>query len=179
MIIKRKTQQDDGISALQVAEFFLSLDPRRELFDTTLMERNGRTFYAGNARLNKYLHLAQNIYLAKTGKPLMNSTFYAYDNGAVVPSVQEKYSVLLNRHREITSLPDDIQVFLKKFFVAFKNASVDELIELSHEDSEWEAKHGFYSKERQQMDTLSHIDEYKEQYQDIVTVLDGMVLDGT
>ena len=66
--------------------------------------------------------------------------------------------------------------FLKKFFIAFQNASIDELIELSHEDSEWKAKHAYYDKRDQKMDVLAHADEYRQQYGDIVTVLDRMAV---
>ena len=82
------------LKAIQVAKYFLSLDTNHTMFNKDLIERNGRTFHEGNARLNKYLHLSQNIYLAKTGVPLIEDDFYAYDNGAVIPDVQERYAVL-------------------------------------------------------------------------------------
>ena len=90
------------LSALQVAKYFLSLDESGTLFNKNIIEKNGRKFYEGNARLNKYLHLAQNIYIAKTGNPLMDADFYAYDNGAVVPSVQERYAVILAEKKTLT-----------------------------------------------------------------------------
>ena len=49
-----------------IAKFFLSLDKDHTIFTKDLVDRNDRTFYEGNARLNKYMHLAQNIYIAKT-----------------------------------------------------------------------------------------------------------------
>ena len=164
------------LKAIQIAEFFLSLDDSKELFNKNLIERNGRTFYEGNARLNKYLHLAQNIFIAKTGAPLIEDSFYAYDNGGIVPSVQENYAVLLSRNTQHNDIPEDVKDFLLRFYIAFQNASIDELIELSHEDSEWEKKHAFYRKQDQKMDSLAHIDEYRKQYADIVTVLDRMAI---
>ena len=61
-----------------IAKYFLSLDKDHTLFTKDLVDRNERTFYEGNARLNKYMHLAQNIYIAKTGHPLIDTKFYSF-----------------------------------------------------------------------------------------------------
>ena len=89
------------VRGLDAAKYLLSKDTNGELFNKRLTSKNGRNFYEGNARLNKYLHLAQNIYIAKTGEQLLDSIFYAYDNGAVIPEVQENYVVLLNQKNTI------------------------------------------------------------------------------
>lgn len=162
------------LRGIDVAIYFLSLDISCTMFTKQLCERNGRRFYEGNARLNKYLHLAQNIYIAKYGEPLMDSVFYAYDNGAVDPVVQENYSVLLERRHQEISIPEPEKDFLNKIYKAFKNAELDELIELSHEDSEWIDKHNYYLKQDQKMDSMSRKAEYAEQYADIITILDRM-----
>lgn len=162
------------LKGIDVATYFLNLDKTGEIFNKKLRTQNGRTFYEGNARLNKYMHLAQNIYIAKYGKLLMDSIFYAYDNGAVDPVVQENYSVLLDRRGRLVSFSEEEEKFLCSIFKAFRNASLDELIELSHEDAEWLDKHGHYQKEEQRMDSLSRRDEYKEQYMDMVKVLERM-----
>lgn len=162
------------VRGFDAARYILSKDTDCDLFNKRLISKNGRNFYEGNARLNKYLHLAQNIYIAKTGEPLLDSTFYAYDNGAVVPEIQETYAVLLNQKNNTNELPKEIKDFLDKIFVVFKNASLDELIELSHEDSEWLDKHPYYNKEDQKMNSLERVDEYKKQYADIVKVMDRM-----
>lgn len=165
------------IRGLDAAKYFISLDKEGSLFNKNLITMNGRRFYEGNARLNKYLHLAQNIYIAKTGKPLMDSVFFAYDNGAVVPEIQESYSALLNlKNKSDITIPNDEKEFLDKIFLVFKNATLDELIDMSHEDSEWLNKHNYYDKEHQKMDTLARAEEYKEQYADIVKVMDRMVI---
>lgn len=163
------------MTAKDVAVFFLSLEEEKNtLFNMNLITRNGRTFYEGNARLNKYLHLAQNIYYAKTGTLLFSDDLYAYDNGAVVPSVLERYSVLLQRNIPVPNISEEKEVFLKKFFIAFQSASIDELIELSHEDEEWQEKNKMLTKQKQIMDTEAHLSEYKEQYADIINVMDRM-----
>lgn len=159
---------------IDAALYFLSLDQDQKIFNKQLRSQNGRKFYEGNARLNKYLHLAQNIYIAKYGEPLLDSVFYAYDNGAVDPNIQEKYSVLLERRNQPISITEHEKAFLDSIYKAFYNASLDELIELSHEDSEWVDKHGYYRKEDQRMDSMSRKEEYAEQYADMVKVLERM-----
>lgn len=163
------------LRAMDVARYFLSKDSDRKVFTKDLIEKNGRKFYAGNARLNKYLHMAQNIYIAKTGNKLFADDLYAYDNGAVALNVQENYAVLLSK-RDIPTIDPEVKEFLDRIYKLLENATLDELIELSHEDSEWDAKHKYYSKERQQMDSLAHIEEYKEQYHDVLKVMERMEL---
>lgn len=162
------------MKGIDVARYFLGLDKYGEIFNKVLRTQNGRTFYEGNARLNKYMHLAQNIYIAKYGIPLMDSIFYAYDNGAVDPVVQENYSVLLERRNQPVTPPKREQEFLDSIFKAFYNAPLDELIELSHEDSEWIDKHGHYQKEEQRMDSMARKEEYERQYADMIKVLGRM-----
>lgn len=162
------------VRGIDAALYILSLDKSHELFNKNLCSRNGRKFYEGNARLNKYMHMAQNIYIAKYGKPLMDSIFYAYDNGAVNPEVQENYSVLLAHRDKDVNLGEDEKKFLAAIYKAFRNATLDELIELSHEDPEWISKHRYYQKEEQKMNSLIHKNEYADQYADMIKVLERM-----
>ncbi len=163
------------LRAMDVAQYFLNKDPERKIFDKNLVHKDGRTFYAGNARLNKYLHMAQNLYIAKTGDRLFSDDLYAYDNGAVVPDVQEYYSVLYTKS-DAPSLPGDIKIFLDRVYKFLENASLEELIELSHEDTEWERKHGYFYKPDQRMDSTRHAEEYKEQYRDALIVMERMTV---
>ena len=84
------------LRAVDIAKYFINKDSDKTLFNKNTICKNGRTFYEGNARLNKFLHLAQNIYFAKHNKLLMDTSFYAYDNGAVIPDIQEHYGALIN-----------------------------------------------------------------------------------
>lgn len=161
------------LNDITIAQYFLSKDQDKTLFNKNLVSKNGRSFYEGNARLNKYLHLAQNIYIAMTGGKLFEEDLYAYDNGAVALAVQENYAILLSRIA-IPALPEKIQKFLDKLYAVLANASLDELIEISHEDEAWQEKHTYYVKENQRMDSLSHIAEYQEQYHDIIKVMERM-----
>lgn len=159
--------------AIKIAEYFLSKDPERKLFTKDLVEKNGRIFYAGNARLNKYLHMSQNVYIAKTGGKLFEEDLYAYDNGAVVVNVQESYGILWNR-KSVPQFNQDICEFLDKIYKILQNAPIEELIEISHEDSEWIQKHDRHLKNEQRMDSLSHTKEYQIQYADVLEIMERM-----
>ena len=162
------------VRGMDAALYILSLDKKHELFNKNLCTQNGRTFYEGNARLNEYMHLAQNIYIAKYGEPLMDSVFYAYDNGAVDPNVQENYPVLLERKDNNVVMEENGKRFLNAVYKAFRNGTLDELIELSKEDSEWGDKHNYDRKDDRKMNLMVHKEEYAKQYADMVKVLERM-----
>ena len=128
------------LKAIDVAKYFLNKDDGT-LFNNRLVGRAERKFYEGNARLNKYLHIVQNLYIARYGSKLFEDDLYAYDNGAVVPSVQENYLAIKSRYVGKT-LPPNERDFLDKVYQALYGASLEELIEISHEDGEWERKSG-------------------------------------
>lgn len=69
------------LNVLDVANYFLKKDKSGQLFNKKLVQRNGKTFCEGNARLNIYIQLAQNVYIAKTGKKLIDVDFFADKNG--------------------------------------------------------------------------------------------------
>lgn len=161
-----------------VVNYFFSLDPNRELFNQKVITRNGATFYEGNARLNKYLHLAQNIYLAMKDELLIDASFYAYSNGAVIPAVQRDYRILSAKayNADISMISEEIKLFLKKIFIAFYSADIDEIIEIDHEDEAWIEKCEKRSYDDQKIDTLKHKEEYKKQYADMIKVLERMTV---
>lgn len=160
-------------TAKDVALYFLKKDENKDVFDFELMQIDGVSFYKGNARLNKYLHLSQNLYLAMYGEPLFIESLFAYDNGAVVPSVQKNYRRLRTEFSGIEiDLSYEQKNFLDKVYNMLENATINELIELSHEDREWEMKNKTSS---QIMDSLANIVEYSKQYSDAVELLEIMV----
>lgn len=173
-----KSEVNRMLNKFYVANYLLSLDQEKKYFTKELIERNNRVFYVGNARLNKIMHLAQNIYLAKTGKLLIDTDFYAFDNGAVILEIQSNYSKIISKKNtcDASDMTDDERMFLNKMFIAFADAPIDELIEIDHEDSEWVAKHRGVTLQEQKMDTLSKKEEYEIQYADIIKVLDRMVI---
>ena len=107
------------MKARDIALFFLSKDTDNTVFTQNLVNMNNRTFYDGNARLNKFLHLAQNIYLAKYGELLYDDDLLAYDNGGVVQEVQKEYGFLLHNKQKLSNsicITEQAQSFLNVFY---------------------------------------------------------------
>ena len=126
---------------------------------------NGSEFYEGNARLNKMLHLAQNIYIGEHREKLIDADFYAYNNGGVIPEVQENYAMLLGTRESASfSVPQNVQDYLHKIFLMLKDAPITELIAIDHEDPAWQEKHMAYYKRDQKMDSLKFADDYADRY---------------
>ena len=126
------------ITAKEVAKYFLSKDSDKKIFNTNLVEFHNRKAYEGNIRLNKYLYFAQTVYLAKYGKLLFDDDFVAYDNGPVIKEIVENYpSMQANSNKEKIILPEEIKQFLDKIYLSLKDASCEELIEITHEDTAW------------------------------------------
>ena len=160
------------MKALDIAKYFLDKDPERRYFTYIPITRNGLTFYDGNAKINKFLHLAQVLYIAKYGKLLMEDVFYAFANGAVVEDVQKAFNSTLHKPTEYgVSFDTETNDFLDRVYFMLQNASVDDLIDLSHEDDEWDMKNIQRKKAEQQMDFMPHIDTYKKQYADALSYI--------
>lgn len=157
------------MNAEVVAKYYLSKDPDRILFNNNVVVKNGRKFYEGNARLNKYLFLSQVVYLAKYETKLIFNNFVAYDNGPVIKEIVNEFQIISSR-KEIVSIPEDIKIFLDKIYEALKNASYDELIEITHEDPEWISlsKDTFNAPI---MNLEKNIDEYKQRYKGLISAL--------
>lgn len=149
------------------AIYLFSLDPDYVYFNTkSLISTDSATFYEGNARVNKILHLAQNMYIGKTGKKLLEEDFYAYDNGGILLDVQENYSFLLSiKDKEKFSLDENIRDYLYKVFLMLKDAPIKELIAIDHEDPAWIEKHNNYHKADQKMDSLKFAEDYQSRYE--------------
>lgn len=164
------------VDARDAARYIISLDINKEYFTKRLIKLNGREFYEGNARLNKILHMAQNIYIGREGNKLINADFYAYDNGGVIPDIQENYAFLIatNANTEF-HVDEEDQIFLHKVFVMLKDAPIEELIEIDHEDPAWEEKHMFHIRKKDQiMNSLSYADDYRDRYEAANFYIDRM-----
>ena len=157
------------ISAENVASYFISKDKSKKMFNYKLLNNNDRIFYEGNARLNKYLFLTQVVYLAKYGKKLINDDFIAYDNGPIVREVVSKYSIIKLKNKD-ANISSNIKIFLDKIYDALKNATCEELIEISHEDPEW-IRLSDKTHNAPIMQLEKHIDEYKERYKGLIQAL--------
>ncbi len=157
------------INASTIAKYYLSKDPDRILFNNNVVNKNGRKFYEGNARLNKYLFLSEVVYLAKYEKRLISENFVAYDNGPVIKEIMTEYPILSSRNENV-SIEEEIKTFLDKIYDSLINASYEELIEITHEDPEWIrlSKDTFNSPI---MNLEKNIDEYKQRYKGIIEAL--------
>lgn len=161
--------------AIDIAKFFFKLDKEEKLFPKDKMITiNGKTMYEGNIRVNNFLHLSQNIYIAKYGKKLFYNDLYAYVNGSIVRDVQVNYQVL-KKNMDLTSFSadmfdDETLLFLKEMFYIFQYAPIEELVEITHEDEEWIECNSLL-RGHQIMNPISRAKEYHEQYDDILYLL--------
>ncbi len=157
------------LTAQKVAEYFLTKDPERKLFNRNIVIYNDRKFYEGNARLNKYLFLAQVVYLAKYEKKLFSDDFVAYENGPVVESIMNSYGRLIEKD-SLSSIDEETKIFLDKIYMSLENASYDELIEITHEDPEWKKlSNNTYNAPIMKIE--DNIEEYKNRYKGLIEAL--------
>lgn len=157
------------LKAADIAKYFLSKDKNRVLFNNNIVENNNRKSYEGNIRLNKYLFLAQVVYMAKYGKKLFNDDFVAYDNGPVIKDIVNNYSIITARNEQV-NLPIKVKTFLDKIYMALENATYDELIEITHEDPEWiKLSNNTYNAPI--MNLEDNIKEYKHRYKGLIEAL--------
>lgn len=152
-----------------IAKYYLSKDSDRVLFNNNVVVKNNRKFYEGNARLNKYLFLSQVVYLAKYERKLISDNFVAYDNGPVIKDIITEYPIISSR-RETVTIPDDVKVFLDKIYESLKNASYEELIEITYEDPEW-IKLSKDTFNAPIMNLEKNIEEYKQRYKGLIAAL--------
>jgi uncharacterized phage-associated protein len=159
------------MEAKDIALYFLSKDAEKKVFNENLVLKNDRKFYDGNARLNKYLFFAQTVYLGKNGKLLFKDDFVAYDNGPVVKEILENYRILSSNRNQNISLDEKIKSFLDKLYASLIDATTEELIEITHEDTAWK-EHKEKTSVRPKIDLLKYKKKYEEQYKGIIKVLD-------
>lgn len=157
------------LTAKQVAEYFLSKDPKRKLFNYNVVSYNGRKFYEGNARINKYLFLAQVVHLAKFNLRLFSDDFVAYDNGPVVESIMNSYGKLTGQNSD-KNIDEIEKTFLDKIYLSLENATYEELIDITHEDPEWQilSKNTYNAPV---MNLEKNISEYKKRYKGLIEAL--------
>ena len=152
-----------------VAEYFLSKDVDRKLFNSNVINLNNRKCYEGNVRLNKYLFLAQVVYLAKYNTKLFDDNFCAYDNGPVIEEIMRSYLIMSPKNKK-TKLDSNIADFLDKIYMSLENATTEELVEITHEDPEWlKFKNNTYN--APVMNLEANIEEYKRRYKGLIKAL--------
>lgn len=159
--------------AVDVAKFFIDLDSDSRLFPhDDMQEIDGILYDVGSLRLNIYLHLAQNLYIAKYGKRLFNNDIFACATGGVVKDVKYSYQALFI-DLSYQEFDDNTEEFLKLVFRINENAPLNELIGISREDPEWVEKYTG-TNATPVMDSLNKAKEYEEQYADALYVMDKL-----
>ena|SRR5438132_9006039 len=124
-------------SAMEVAKYFLSLDPKRKYFITGKMPKiSGIAIPTiGNFRLNKLLHISQILYAAKYGGWLFSEKFSAFEHGGIIYEVYRQFHFLVKQYySETNHLSLEIKNFLNKIFQFFHTFKNDELEEFAHND---------------------------------------------
>lgn len=87
--MKKVKKWETNTSALDIAQYLLSLDPNRKFF----------TKRYGNFRLNSLLHISQILYYAKYQKPLFKEDLIAYPPGW--------YKLSLQKQKKLTEIMND------------------------------------------------------------------------
>lgn len=94
------------MKAIDVAKYYLSKDPKRELFNNNIIVKNDIKSYEGNVRINKYLFLTQVVYLARYGKKLFDDDFVAYTNGPVIKEIVNDFQIITQLKKEVYISPE-------------------------------------------------------------------------
>lgn len=163
------------ISARDAALYLMSLDNLGNYFNKDIIQLGIYSPYEGNVRLNKIIHLANNMYYARTEEPLIEDDFYAYVNGAVALDVQENYAYLLAKKNELSyNIGTFEKEFLKKVFDILKDTPIERLVEIDHEDPAWIEKSVYPLKLQQKMEQAKYLECYKDMYEAANFVIDRM-----
>jgi uncharacterized phage-associated protein len=131
-------KNNNQVPALEIAEFFLSLDPKREYFvkDKMIKVEGSSVPMIGNLRLNKLLQITQMLYSAKEGRYLFTEEFLAFEHGGIIYDVYHQFHFLVSphRHTSIKNLTPHLKTFLSKIFNYFKTYTNQQLEDFVHED---------------------------------------------
>jgi len=83
----------------------------------------------------------------------------------VIENILNSYGRLIDKEQEVI-LDDKTKDFLDKIYFSLENASLEELIEIIHEDPEWIELSGFTSDR-----PVMNIGVYKKRYKGIIEAL--------
>jgi len=129
-------ENNQPVSAVEIAKLLLSFDEEREYFRKQEAEEEKFDTYIGNFRLNKMLHICYMLYYSKYGEPLFYEELRAYPHGAIIYPVFKNFPSL---HEQILktaeiNLAEKIKSFVDKVFRYFKNYHDKDLETFSHDD---------------------------------------------
>ena len=91
---------------------------------------------------------------------------------------QENYAFMIGTNANAEFHVDEAdQTFLHKVFIMLKDAPIEELIEIDHEDPAWEEKHMFHNRKKDQiMNSLGYADDYRDRYEAANFYIDRMAI---
>ena len=133
------------------------------LFPSSGPRGNWRDFDKGNVRLNQYLHILQNLWIAKTGEKLFAENMMAEKYGGVVPEVWERYLAFAASEE----MSPDVAAWIDRMCDIMDYAEVYELTDYTLDDPEWVEKVG---SENRKMDSLARAAEYRQLYENTLAV---------
>src|SRR5437870_13098035 len=117
------TFKSSQVPALEIARYFLSLDPERKYFVAEKMVKvEGNSVpTVSNLRLNKLLQITQMLYAAREGKYLFPEKFWAFEHGGIIYDIYHQFHFLVVPHRSnlIKNLNPNLKTLLTKIFNYF------------------------------------------------------------
>lgn len=124
--------------AVNVGRYFLSKDPKARIFplQKKVLAHDFKHHIEGVVRLSIYMQIAQNIHIAWKEKPLFRARAEAREVGAIYPFIQEKF-VFMQEDTTPVDLDSETRKYLDIIYNLLKNATTNELIELSRDDIAW------------------------------------------
>lgn len=125
--------KNEVLSPIDVVKFFLRLQKSDEDSGDVIT----------NLKAQKLLYYAQGVYLAKTGKPLFEDDFVAWQHGPVIPRVYEQ---LKSFGASQIELPDDVDLdkfsdeqmdILISVYKTYGQFSAWKLRDMTHQEEPW------------------------------------------
>jgi len=139
--IMNNNKNIDHVSAREIAEFFLTLDPKREYFakDKMIKVEGNSVPTVGNLRLNKLLQITQMLYAAKYEQYLFSEKFLAFEHGGIIYDIYHSFHFLVDPYRQVVikNLDSRLKLFLTRIFNYFKSYTNGQLEKFVHEDPAW------------------------------------------
>lgn len=129
-------ENNNQVPALEIANFFLSLDPERKYFtkDKMIKIDGSSVPTIGNLRLNKLLQITQMLYAAKHGRYLFSDEMLAFEHGGIVYDVYHQFHFLVDSQSHVKTISSYLKSFLTKIFNYFNTYTNLQLESFVHED---------------------------------------------
>ena len=89
------------IDIMDVALYLLMQDTEDQFNKDKIFAYKGKEYIEGNVRLNIFLFMARAMYISKTGEPMFEDNFEAWEVGTICPKVYEHYNELLDKRDKL------------------------------------------------------------------------------